>query len=99
MKRFGVMLDSSRNAVMKPEQVKKFIKTLAGFGYNMLQLYPEDTYEVENEPYFWYMRGLIQRRIKGYSGVFRGFGRGGHSPRASFGAPETDFPLAGIFRA
>ena len=32
-KRFGVMLDMSRNAVMKPEQVKEFAKTIKSFGY------------------------------------------------------------------
>ncbi|MBQ8295196.1 MAG: beta-N-acetylhexosaminidase [Clostridia bacterium] len=57
MKRFGVMLDMSRNAVMKVDSLKKFIQTLKTFGYNMIQLYTEDTYEVENEPYFGYMRG------------------------------------------
>ncbi len=56
-KNFGVMLDMSRNAVMKPEQVKKFAKTIRSFGYNMIELYTEDTYEVEGEPYFGYMRG------------------------------------------
>lgn len=57
MKRFGVMLDMSRNAVMKPDQVKNFAKIIKAMGYNMLQLYTEDTYEVENEPYFGYLRG------------------------------------------
>lgn len=57
MKRFGVMLDMSRNAVMTPIQVKRFATIIKSFGYNMLQLYMEDTYEVENEPYFGYMRG------------------------------------------
>ncbi len=57
MKRFGVMLDCSRNAVMKPQEVKKFAQILKSFGYNMVQLYTEDTYEVENEPYFGYVRG------------------------------------------
>ena len=56
-KRFGVMLDMSRNAVMKPEQVKEFAKTIRDFGYNMIQLYTEDTYEVPGEPYFGYLRG------------------------------------------
>ncbi len=56
-KRFGVMLDMSRNAVMRPEQVKQFADTIKGFGYNMLQLYTEDTYEVSDEPYFGYLRG------------------------------------------
>lgn len=53
----GVMLDCSRNAVMKPEKVKEFAKLIAGMGYNMLQLYTEDTYEIKDEPFFGYMRG------------------------------------------
>ncbi len=56
-KRFGVMLDMSRNAVMKPAEVKNFARILKSFGYNMIQLYTEDTFEVEGEPYFGYMRG------------------------------------------
>ena len=56
-KRFGVMLDCSRNAVMKPEQVKKFVDYISAFGYNCIQLYTEDTFEVDGEPYFGYLRG------------------------------------------
>ena len=56
-KYFGVMLDMSRNAVMKPSMVNKFVDYISSFGYNMLQLYTEDTYEVKNEPYFGYLRG------------------------------------------
>ena len=56
-KRFGVMLDMSRNAVMKPEQVKKFAAIIKKMGYNMIQLYTEDTYEIPEEPYFGYLRG------------------------------------------
>ena len=56
-KRFGVMLDMSRNAVMKPDEVKKYASVIKKLGYNMIQLYTEDTYEVQNEPYFGYMRG------------------------------------------
>lgn len=54
---FGVMLDCSRNAVMKPGEVKRFASVLAGMGYNALMLYTEDTFEVEGEPWFSYMRG------------------------------------------
>ena len=61
-KRFGVMLDMSRNAVMKPEEVKKYASVIKKLGYNMLQLYTEDTYEVINEPYFGYMRGRYSIR-------------------------------------
>lgn len=56
-KRLGIMLDCSRNAVMKPEKVKEFAKLMAGMGYNMLQLYTEDTYEIDGEPFFGHMRG------------------------------------------
>lgn len=53
----GIMLDCSRNAVMTPQKVKEFASLIAGMGYNMLQLYTEDTYEIEGEPFFGYMRG------------------------------------------
>ncbi len=56
-KYFGVMLDMSRNGVMKVDTLKKYVDYLSAFGYNMLQLYTEDTYEVKNEPYFGYLRG------------------------------------------
>lgn len=52
-----VMLDCSRNGVMKPETVKHFIDVLSAMGYNSLMLYTEDTYEVEGEPFFGYKRG------------------------------------------
>ena len=57
MKRYGVMLDCSRNAVMKVSEVKHFINCIHKMGYNSLQLYTEDTYELKDEPYFGYMRG------------------------------------------
>ena len=57
LERLGVMLDLSRNAVMKPEKIKEFIDILAKIGYNTLELYMEDTYEIEGEPYFGYLRG------------------------------------------
>ena len=56
-KRFGVMLDCSRNAVMLPEKVKEYADLLRKMGYNMLMLYTEDTYEIPGEPYFGYLRG------------------------------------------
>ncbi len=57
IKRLGVMLDCSRGAVYKVEALKKYIDVLAKMGYKSLQLYTEDTYEVEGEPYFGYLRG------------------------------------------
>ena len=60
MKKFqtlGVMLDMSRNAVMSIEGLKRYLPLLAKMGYNCIFLYTEDTYEVDGEPYFGYMRG------------------------------------------
>ena len=57
MEKFGVMLDMSRNGVMKIDELKKFARIIKSFGYNTLLLYMEDTYEVDGEPYFGYMRG------------------------------------------
>ena len=42
-KRFGIMLDVSRNGVMKPAEVKRMAALLHSFGYNMIQLYTEET--------------------------------------------------------
>lgn len=56
-KMLGVLVDCSRNAVMKPEKVKAFASLIAKMGYNTLMLYTEDTYEVDGHPYFGHMRG------------------------------------------
>ena len=54
---FGVMLDVSRNGVMKPEQIRRMIDCLSKMGYNTLELYCEDTFEMKGEPFFGYLRG------------------------------------------
>ena len=56
-KNFGVMIDVSRNAVIKVETFKWYLPILKKMGYNCVFLYAEDTYSVEGEPYFGYMRG------------------------------------------
>ncbi len=60
-KRFGVMIDMSRNAVMRVDELKRYIKILRDMGYNTVQLYTEDTYEVDGEPYFGYLRGRYSK--------------------------------------
>lgn len=55
--KFGVMIDCSRNAVPNITSLKRFLDAIAKMGYNTAMLYTEDTYEVENEPYFGYRRG------------------------------------------
>lgn len=58
---FAVMLDCSRNAVVSVDGLKQFIGIISRLGYNALMLYTEDTYEVENEPYFGYLRGAYSQ--------------------------------------
>lgn len=57
----GVMLDCSRNAVMTVDSVKKYVKIIAKMGYDTLMLYTEDTFEVDNEPLFGYLRGRYSK--------------------------------------
>lgn len=52
-----LMIDCSRNAVRSVNTVKKLIRNLAMMGYTSLMLYTEDTYEVDGEPTFGYLRG------------------------------------------
>ncbi len=56
-RKFGVMIDNSRNAVMKVDTVKEYIDIISKLGYNCLSLYTEDTYEIKNQPYFGHNRG------------------------------------------
>ena len=56
-KNFGIMIDCSRNAVRNLDSLKKFMDYMKLMDYNMLQLYIEDTFEVDNEPKFGYLRG------------------------------------------
>ncbi|MFO7956304.1 MAG: beta-N-acetylhexosaminidase [Candidatus Brocadiia bacterium] len=53
----GVMVDVSRNGVLRPEAARAMMRRLALMGVNMLMLYAEDTYEVPGEPFFGYLRG------------------------------------------
>lgn len=55
--RFGIMLDCSRNGVMTLDAIKKMINLMESMDYNTLMLYTEDTYEVNNQPYFGRYRG------------------------------------------
>ncbi len=56
-----VMYDVARNAVFTVDMTKRVIRHLALMGYNCLQLYVEDVYEVEGYPYFGYMRGRYSK--------------------------------------
>ena len=57
MKTISVMIDCSRNAVPNIQFLKSFILYLEKCGFNQLQLYTEDVYEIKGEPFFGYFRG------------------------------------------
>lgn len=72
--RFGLMVDCSRGAVPKPDTIKQLIRYMAALGYNTLQLYLEDLFKVEGEPFFGYLRGRYSREelcdLDGYAALF-----------------------------
>lgn len=74
VKKLGFMLDCSRNAIPTVESVKRLICLLALVGYQYLELYTEDTYELPGEPYFGYKRGRYSeaelREIVSFSKMF-----------------------------
>ncbi len=53
----GAMYDHSRNGVLNMTYTKRFIAHLALLGMNTYLMYMEDVYELEDEPYFGYLRG------------------------------------------
>lgn len=71
-KNTGIMLDASRNAVMRVGTVKLWMRQLALLGFNCFYLYLEDTYELPGEPYFGYKRGGYSaeeiRELDAYAG-------------------------------
>lgn len=53
----GYMVDVSRNGIVTNEKMKEMILMQALMGQNRLLVYTEDTYELDNYPYFGYLRG------------------------------------------
>lgn len=61
IKHLTFMLDASRNAVATVDTVKDYLINLVLFGYDALQLYTEDTFKMDEEPFFGYMRGAYTK--------------------------------------
>ncbi len=57
MKKIGIMVDSARDGVRIVNTLKRVIDLSKLMGMNALYLYVEDCIELENEPYFGYLRG------------------------------------------
>jgi len=71
----GTMIDVSQgNAVMDVPAVKVWLRLMAVMGLNMLMLYCEDSYVLEGEPWFGYMRGKYTqadfREVDRYAALF-----------------------------
>ncbi|MDU6266275.1 MAG: family 20 glycosylhydrolase [Anaerocolumna aminovalerica] len=70
----GVMIDCSRNAVPKREAFCSMVKYLALMGYSTIQLYMEDTFELDKYPYAGYLRGRYSRKelkeMDSYAAIF-----------------------------
>ncbi len=50
----GIMLDQGQGMVMKPEELKRWMRRMILCGYNQLLLYTESSFELEGEPFFGY---------------------------------------------
>ncbi|MBE6632645.1 MAG: beta-N-acetylhexosaminidase [Ruminococcaceae bacterium] len=57
----GTMPDCSRNAVHTVDTLKEWLRINALMGFNAMMLYTEDTYEIESQPHFGYMRGRFTK--------------------------------------
>ncbi len=57
----GTMIDCSRNSVPTVAAVKQFIDITSKLGYTFLELYTEDTWEVNGEPRFGIYRGRYSK--------------------------------------
>ncbi|HEX7055948.1 MAG TPA: beta-N-acetylhexosaminidase [Bacilli bacterium] len=70
----GPMFDLSRNGVLTVDSFKFLLRKMALMGFNSVMLYMEDTYEIDGEPYFGYMRGRYShaelQEIDGYADQF-----------------------------
>ncbi|KAF9378225.1 hypothetical protein CPC16_011416 [Podila verticillata] len=58
----AVMIDCSRGGVLKQASVFNMLRNCALMGINMVQLYTEDTYQIEGETFFGYLRGGYTRQ-------------------------------------
>ena len=55
------MLDVSYGTPLTVKSIKEYLEYMALFGFNQLQFYMEDMYEIEGRPYFGYMRGRYSK--------------------------------------
>jgi hypothetical protein len=57
----GLMIDCSRNGVLRPDYFERLSADLALMGFNKICLYTEDTFEVKGHPLIGYRRGRLSQ--------------------------------------
>lgn len=63
IKDLGVLINCSQTGGIKTvDEIKRFTKYLKAMGYTYIMLYTEDTYEIEGEPFFGYLRGRYSQK-------------------------------------
>jgi len=98
-KMLGVMLDCSRNAVVKVDTVKQYADIIKKMGYNTLMLYTEDTYEVNNQPFFGHLRGRYSKEeLKDLDAYCKGIGIELIPCIQTLAHLETMFKWEGVFK-
>ncbi len=56
-KKIGALVSCASNGVLTVDSVKRLISDLEKMGYNFLELCIDDTYKIDSEPFFGYLRG------------------------------------------
>lgn len=75
IKRRGIMRDSARNAIMNVEGLKELSLFSAMMGYNYIEIYSEDLFDLKEYPYFGLNRGrYTKEEIKEMDEYCRDFG-------------------------
>lgn len=62
VKELGFLLDCSGNAIYSVDTLKTLIDYLVSWGYTYLMLGISDTYSIDKEPYFGYLRGAYSAK-------------------------------------
>jgi len=59
---FGLFICASSGGIMKVDAIKRLLDAMSKMGYNYLEICMEDIYQIEDEPYFGYLRGSYSKQ-------------------------------------
>ena len=99
MDTLGIMVDCSRNGVLRVEAAKRLLRHCALMGINLCMLYTEDTYQVPGEPFFGYLRGAYtQAELTELDDYAHNLGVEMMPCFQTLGPPGADSAMAGLRR-